>query len=138
MSWLKVWSWYVIESISVREAVNFLLFRREFVKQAWGVMRFWPLLCKYVGCMIEFCRIFHVEKPILANLGYLIFKIFWGSMPSDPLEDLGPMVKIENTFILQWDPWPIQTLIGPPPHPCKFWNMAFVALFSSYVLLYVI
>ena len=65
---------------------------------------FEPLLCKYVGCMIEFCRIFHIEKSILANLGYLIFKIFWGSMPSDPpppphthTQDLGPMVKIEST-----------------------------------------
>ena len=65
--------------------------------------------------MIEFCRIFHVEKPILANLGYLIFKLFWGSIPPDPPpEDLGPMVKIENTFILQWDPSPIQILIAPP------------------------
>ena len=62
-------------------------------------MRFGPLLCEYVGCMIEFCRNFDVEKSILANLGYLILKIFWGSMPPDPLEDLGPMVKIESTFI---------------------------------------
>ena len=104
--------WYVIESIYVREAVNLLFFRHVFVKQAWGVMSFGPLLCEYAGCMIEFCRIFHVEISILANLGYLIFKIFWRSMPPDPLEDLGPMVKIESTFIWQWDPWPLQTLIA--------------------------
>ena len=51
-------------------------------------MRFGPLLRKYVGCMIEFCLIFHVEKSILDNLGYLIFT-----------RRLGPMVKIESTFI---------------------------------------
>ena len=62
-------------------------------------MRSGSLLCEYVGCMIEFCRIVHVEMSILSNLGNLIFKIFWGRMPPDPLEDVGPMVKIESTFI---------------------------------------
>ena len=52
-------------------------------------MRFGLLLCEYVDCMIEFCRVFHVEKSILANQGYLIFKHFLGSMPPDPLEDVG-------------------------------------------------
>ena len=47
-------------------------------------------LCKYVGCMIEFCRIFHVEKSILANLGYLIFKIFWGACPQTPWNTSDP------------------------------------------------
>ena len=49
--------------------------------------------------MIEFCRTFHVEKSILANLGYLIFKTFWETIPPDSPRRLGPMVKIESTFI---------------------------------------
>ena len=46
---------------------------------------------------------------ILANLGYLIFKIFWGSMPPD---DLGPMVKIESTFMRDETPELYKILIA--------------------------
>ena len=65
---------------------------------------------------------------ILANLGYLIFKIFWGSMPPDPLEHLGPMVKIESTLMRDETP---ETLQNPNCAPANLENMAFVALFSK-------
>ena len=42
---------------------------------------------------------FRAWKSILASLRYLILKVFWGSMPPDPLEELRPMVKIEIALI---------------------------------------
>ena len=38
----------------------------------------------------ECCPIFHAGKSILPYLRYLIFKIFRGSIPPDPLEELHP------------------------------------------------
>ena len=96
MSWLKVWSWYVIETIFVREAVK-LFFRRVFVKQVSGVIRLLDHFC--VNMLAAWLNFVAFSISILAILGYLVFKIFWESMPPDPLEDLGPMVKIESTFM---------------------------------------
>ena len=45
--------------------------------------------------VLEFCRDCHAVKFILA---YLIFKIFWGSMPQPSPEVLGPTAKIETAF----------------------------------------
>ena len=46
----------------------------------------------------EFGRSFYAGKSILASLRYLIFKIL-GGMPLDPLEEFGPMAKIESALI---------------------------------------
>ena len=129
MSLLKVWSWYVTESIFVREAVKLLFFRRLFVKQAWGMMRFLNHFCvNMLAAWLNFVAFF---VSILANLGYLIFKIFWESMPQTPQEDLGPMEKIESTFMRD-------DSTNPNCAPANLENMAFVSPFSSYMLLLVI
>ena len=61
--------------------------------------------------MIEFCRIFHAEKSILANLGYLIFKIFWGSN--------GKYLKIYSFYSEIPDLY--KPLLRPPPENFEIW-----------------
>ena len=124
----------VIESLVViRYRVYFYTWSREFlIFQAWiretSLRRdaFLDHFCvNMLAAWLNFvaCRKVNFSRSRVSN-----FQNFLGGMPQTPLEGLGPMVKVENTFILQWDPWPIQTLICPPP-PCKFWNMAFVGTF---------
>ena len=100
----------VIESLVViRYRVYFCTWSREFLIFQARIREtslrrdaFLDHFCvNYVGCMIEFCRIFHVEKSIFSQSRVSNFQNFLGGMPPDPPEDLGPMVKIENTFILQ-------------------------------------
>ena len=85
--------------------------------------------------MIELCRIFHVEKSILANLGYLIFKLFWGSMPPDPLEDLGPMVKIEKYLHFTVRSLTYTNPYCPPPPPANFETWLVWHFFKLYALI---
>ena len=126
MSWLKVWSWYIIKSIFVREAVKVLFFKRVFVKQAWGVMRFLDHFC--VNMLAPWLKFVAFFMSILANLGYLIFKIFWGSMPPDPPRRPRTHGKNWKYIHERWDPW---TLPNPNWAPANLENMAFVALFSK-------
>ena len=42
---------------------------------------FGPLLCEYVGCMIEFCRVFHVN---FSKSRVSKFQNFWGEHAPRP------------------------------------------------------
>ena len=91
-----------------------------------ALMRFLDHFCvNMLAAWLKFVAFF---MSILANLGYLIFNIFWGSMPPDPPRR--PRTHGKNWKYLheRWDPW---TLQNPNWAPANLENMAFVALFSK-------
>ena len=136
MSWLRVWSWYVIEPISVREAVNFLFFRRVFVKQAWGVMHFWTTFVWI--CWLDNWILSHFSciKVNLSQSGYLNFQNFLGSMPPDPSKRPRTHGKTRKYLLLTVKPLTsTKPLLRPPPppsppSPCKIWSMALRRFFQ--------
>ena len=69
---------------SIREAVKFLFLRRVFVEQTCGVMRFGPLLCEYVGCLIKFCLIFPYKKVNFNQSEVSKFRNFWDHATRPP------------------------------------------------------
>ena len=83
--------------------------------------------------MIEFCRAFHVNFSQSRVSNFQNFS--GGACPQTPLEDLGPMVKIESTFMRDEIP---ETLQNPNCAPANLENMVFVALYSSYMMFLVI
>ena len=70
-----------MESIFVREAVKSLFFRRVRETSLRHDAFLGQLLCEYVGCMIGFCRVFHVN---FSQSGVSNFQTFLGEHVRDP------------------------------------------------------